>query len=462
VSGFENLDKLFNPASLAVVGASSDRHKAGGRFVKGLIDGGYKGNIYPVNPNASEILGLRNYHNVLDLPEDIDLAIVSVPAQSVPQVIAECGIRRIKFAVVHSAGFSELGDEGKALERKTLRLASAGGTRIIGPNCMGLYVPRSHINTIVFGASITEPGGVAFVGQSGWVTENVVVLGNERGLHFSKIASIGNQADLTIEDMLGYLAEDPETRVITLYVEGLKRGADFLRIAKAASKQKPVIVWKAGRSKTGARAASSHTGSLAGDSSVFDAAAAQSGIVLAHDLDDLIDLMVGFSCPVWTRGRKVAILCESGGGAVSASDTAEAFDLEVPALSAVAQKEMVERLTGVIPPFAPPRNPVDLVWGPVDNPGRLFVDCGRIMLHETNAAVMLDYQRFDENLARQIADLRDETQKPIFMVPGYVTQTRPGMAVLTGLGVPTFDTPAKAIRVLAEMVRFSLRAGDVL
>lgn len=457
MSGVKQLDRFFSPASIAIIGASGDHHKAGGRFVKGLLDGGYKGHIYPVNPNASDILGLENYKSVLDLPENIDLAIIAVPARSVPEVIAGCGIKKVKFAVVHSAGFSELGNEGKTLEKMMLRLAKSGGTRIIGPNCMGLYAPSAHINTIVYGAKLNQPGGVAFIGQSGWVTENVVVLGNERGLRFSKILSIGNQSDLTIEDMLEYLGEDKDTRVIALYVEGLKRGTDFLRIVKNVARRKPVIVWKSGRSSTGSRAASSHTGSLAGDSRVFDTVALQTGIIQVQDMDELLDFMVGFSCPVRPKGNRVAILCESGGGAVSGSDTAESLGLEIPTLSEKAQKEMVARLTGIIPPFAPPRNPVDIVWGPADNPTRLFVACGRIMLSETDAIVMLDYQKFDEDMARQIAALRDETGKPILIVPGYVTFNRPGMAILTGYGVPAFNSPAKALRVLSEMTHFTLR-----
>ncbi|OGO40162.1 MAG: hypothetical protein A2147_11095 [Chloroflexi bacterium RBG_16_57_8] len=454
----QELEKLFNPSTLAIIGASNDTRKAGGRFLKGLIDGGYKGKLCPVNPNASEVLGIKNYQSVLDLPEYIDLAILTVPVGAVRKVIAECAIERVKFAIVHAAGFSELGPEGKELEKEMLRLGAAGGTRILGPNCMGLNVPKARINTIVYGAAIHEPGRVAFIGQSGWVTENVVVLGNERGLRFSKIVSIGNQSDLTIEDIIEYLADDPDTGVIALYAEGLKRGKQFLKLVRETVKKKPVIVWKVGRSKTGARAASSHTGSLAGDSAVFDAVTEQTGLIPAHDLDELLDLMVGFSSPVYPEGKRLAILCESGGGAVSSSDTAESNGLEVPLLSVEGQGQMVQTLTGIIPPFATPRNPVDIVWGPADNPARLFVACGRIMLREMDAAVMLNYQRFDESLAAQMAALRDEMAKPIFIVPGYVTHNRPGMAVLTSKGVPAFETPARAVRVLAEVVRWVERA----
>jgi acyl-CoA synthetase (NDP forming) len=453
-----NLDRLFDPASIAVIGASGDTLKAGGRFVKGLLDGGYRGVVYPVNHSATEIMGLKCYPNVADVPAGVDLAIVAVPSNSVPAVVAECSRQRVKFIIVHSAGFAELGSRGSGLEREMLQNVRAGESRIVGPNCMGIYVPKSRINTIVYGAPIRDPGAVAFVGQSGWVTENVVVLGGERGLRFSKIASIGNQSDVTIEDMIEYLAADEETRVIALYAEGIKHGREFLRVAKDASRKKPVIVWKPGRSTIGARSAASHTGSLAGDAIVFDAVAAQAGLIQAEDLGDLLDLMVGFSCPVYPRGKRVALLCESGGGAVSGSDAAEMYGLELPTLSADAQQRLVEELTGRVPPFAPPRNPVDIVWGPADDPAGLFVACGRVMLRETDAAVMLDYQRFDETLARQMAGLQNDMGKTVFVVPGYVTMNRPGMAVLTSHGVPAFDTPQKAVRVLSKVVRYVLTA----
>jgi acyl-CoA synthetase (NDP forming) len=451
-----NLDRLFGPASIAVIGASGDTRKAGGRFIKGLLDGGYRGLIYPVNPNAAEIMGLKCYPSVTGVPAGVDLAIVAVPSNAVPAVVAECSRQKVRFIIVHSAGFAELGSKGRGLEREMLRNVLTGESRIVGPNCMGIYVPKSRINTIVYGAAIHEPGAVAFVGQSGWVTENVVVLGGERGLRFSKIVSIGNQSDVTIEDMIQYLAADEETRVIAIYAEGIKRGREFLRVVKEASRKKPVIVWKPGRSTIGARSAASHTGSLAGDAIVFDAVAAQAGMIQAEDLGDLLDLMVGFSCPVYPLGKRVALLCESGGGAVSGSDAAEMYGLELPTLSADAQKRLVEALTGRVPPFAPPRNPVDIVWGPADDPAGLFVACGRAMLRETDAAVMLDYQRFDEALARQMAGLRSEMGKTVFVVPGYVTMNRPGMAVLTSNGVPAFDSPRRALRVLSEVVRYAV------
>jgi acyl-CoA synthetase (NDP forming) len=451
------LDKLFHPDSIAIVGASNDPGKAGGRFLKGLIDTGYQGALYPINPAGGVIQGINSCRSVSEMPGDIDLAILTVPARAVPSVILECSQRKVEFAIVHSAGFSELGPEGKELEQQMLANARLGNLRIVGPNCMGVFVPQSRINTIVYGFGVWDPGHIAFIGQSGWVTENVVVLGKERGLRFSKIISIGNQSDLAIEDILEYLTEDDDTHAIAFYAEGLKRGRDFLEIVKKAAAKKPVIVWKAGRSAIGARSAASHTGSLAGNHAIFDALAIQTGMTIVRDLDDLMDMMVGFSCPVLPRGNRISVLCESGGGAVASADTADKLGLTVPTLSSASQQKLVEILTGKIPPFATPRNPVDIVWGPADNPGALFEGCGRVMLAETDSALMLDYQKFNDIFATQLARLRDEVRKPIFLVPGYVTFARSGMAVMTANGVPTFHTPARALNVLAELVRYSNR-----
>ncbi|MFC1865035.1 acetate--CoA ligase family protein [Chloroflexota bacterium] len=450
------LDRLFNPSSLAIVGASKDERKGGGRLLKGLIDGSFKGKLYPVNPVESEIMGVRNYRSVLDIPGEIDLAYVAVPAKIVPKVMAECSQKGVRFAVVHSAGFSELGTEGKELEEEMLKFARQGGTRIIGPNCMGLYSPQAGINTITSPAiPKDETGPVAFVGQSGWVTENVIEMGYERGLRFSKAVSIGNQSDLTVEDMLEYFANDPKTKVIGFYIEGFKRGREFFQLARHISRKKPIIVWKAGRSEVGVRAAASHTGSLAGNNVVFDTALLQSGIASAQNLEELIDLAIGFTCPALPTGNKLGLLMEAGGGAVSGADAAEVVGLKVPTLSAKTQQELADKLRGVIPPFSSPRNPVDLVWTPADNGADIYLGCARIMLKEVDAAIVVAYADLNDYLAKEMTALRDEMGKPIFIIPGHPSENRTGMSLLTRNGIPSFTTPDRAVKTLSAMVRYS-------
>jgi acetyltransferase len=208
-------------------------------FVSRLLNDGYKGTIYPINNKEFEIMSLKSYPSILDVPGEIDLAVIAIPAQSVSQVMAECAKKGVRFAVVHSVGFSELGAEGKELEQQMLEAARQGDVRIVGPNCMGIISPRANINTIIpYTRLPMEPGGVAFVGQSGWASQNMTQLGMERGLRFSGIISIGNQSDLTIEDFLDHFGNDPDTKVIAFYIEGLKQADRFLKLAEEISPRK--------------------------------------------------------------------------------------------------------------------------------------------------------------------------------------------------------------------------------
>ena len=451
----QELDRLFNPSSLAVIGASKDEEKSGGRFLKGLIDSGFKGKLYPVNPNESEIMGLSSYSSVRDIPGEIDLALLSLPARIVPQVIADCSQKGVKFAIVHSAGFGELGIEGKGLEEKMLEFARQGGTRIIGPNCMGIYSPEANINTILFETAADDKvGPVAFVGQSGWVTENVIQLGYERGLRFSKAVSIGNQSDLSAEDLLEYFASDSNTSIISFYIEGFKRPREFLQLAKQVSKKKPVVVWKAGRTEVGARVVASHTGSLAGNNLILEAALAQGGAAMAQNLDELIDLIVGFTCPVLPRGRKVGILVEAGGGAAAGADAALTFGLEVPILSAENQRELEDRLKDSKLPISNLKNPVDIVWDFHDD-GQVLMQCSRVILREVDALVVVTYENFNSRFVEAVTAVRDETAKPIFVAPGHYADRRDGMSLLIQNGVPSFNIPERAIKAISTTLRYS-------
>ena len=456
MSNIESLDRLFNPSSIAIIGASNDRLKSGGRFLSGLINGNFQGTVYPVNPRESDIMGLKSYPSVTGIPAEIDLAFITVPSRIVPGVIGDCSRKGVKFTVVHSAGFSELGAEGEELEQEMLKLLRQGDTRIIGPNCMGFYCPAAGINTVATAPATKEDTGpVAFVGQSGWVCENMVVTGYERGLRFSKLVSIGNQSDLTIEDMLEYFAGDSSTRVVGFYIEGIKRGKDFLRLAKQVSAKKPVIVWKTGRTEIGARAAASHTGSMSGSDVVFNAALSQSGVTVARNLEELLDLIVGFTSPLLPAGNKVGLLVEAGGGAVASADSATALGFQIPELSLQSQQALVNVLQGIIPPFSPPRNPVDIVWAPVPDQNRVYLQCSRIILKEVDALVMICYAVLNDEFAEQLAALRDEMGKPILVVPGHPSEQRDGMGILTRNGIPTFSIPERALKVLSAMVRYS-------
>jgi acyl-CoA synthetase (NDP forming) len=450
-----DLKNLFQPRSIAIVGASRDETKSGGMFVSSLLKDGYKGTIYPINRKESEIMSLKSYPSVLDIPGEIDLAVMAIPAQGVPQIMAECAQKGVRFAVVHSVGFSELGAEGKELEQQMLEAARQGDVRIVGPNCMGIVSPRANVNTIVPYARLPmEPGGVAFVGQSGWASENMTRLGNERGLRFSGIISIGNQSDLTIEDFLDYFGNDPETKVIAFYIEGLKQAGRFLKLAEEISPKKPIIVWKGGSSEFGAKAAASHTGSLAGNYALFEAASRQKGIISAQSLEELMDLAVAFSCPYLPKGNEVGLLIEAGGGAVASGDACARAGLNVSPLPEDIQQKLHEFLKDKIPPSPSLKNPVDLVWAPLSEAPFIYATCLEIMAQAVDSCLTICYAFIqDEWFLSRLESIRDQTKKPIIVVPGNSIDQRQGMHLATRQGIPAFAMPDNAVKALAALTR---------
>lgn len=452
-----SLDPLFNPSSLALIGASKDVAKAGGRLLKSLIDNGFAGRLYPVNPKEPEIMGLRSYPSILAVPGEVDVAILVTPAEMAPDIMAECAARGVKFAIIHSAGFGEMGNEGKERQVRVLEAASQGGVRIVGPNCMGLYSPRARINTIVTDVFLPpEEGSAACFGQSGWVTENFILMGHQRGLRFSQVISSGNQIDLSAEDYLEYFGADPQTKVIAAYIEGIKDGRRFLEVAKRVSREKPIIVWKPGASDAGARAVASHTGSLAGSDAIFSAVARQAGLLRVHTLEELIDLALAFSSTCLPKGNRVGLLVESGGGAAAAADACSSLGLEVPTFPEEIRGALRDFLTGTIPPSAGFANPVDLVWPPFEESPRLFLGCLEIMAPAVDCFIVIDYYPFtDEKFMKSLAALRDKLGKPITVIPGHPSLSVEGMSLYARSGLPTYPTPERAARALAALWRYS-------
>ncbi|OGN91216.1 MAG: hypothetical protein A2Z70_00265 [Chloroflexi bacterium RBG_13_48_17] len=450
-----DLKSLFQPEAVAIVGASQDELKSGGMFVSSLLKDGYKGTIYPVNRKESEIMSLKSYPSVLDVPGEIDLAIIAVPAQGVPPVMTECARKGVKFAVVHSVGFSELGTEGRELERQMVEAARSGGVRIVGPNCMGIFSPKGCINTIVPHARVPmEPGGVAFIGQSGWASENTTRLGSERGLRFSGIISIGNQSDLTVEDFLEYFGNDPETKVFAAYIEGIKQPRRFLNLAEEISPKKPIIVWKGGSSELGAKAAASHTGSLAGNYALFEAISRQKGIISAQSLEELLDLAVAFNCPYLPTGREVGLLIEAGGGAVATCDACARAGLNISPLPQRIQQQLREFLEGKIPPSPARGNPVDLVWVSFADALSVYSTCLEIMAPVVDSCLTICYAFLeDESFLSRLENIRNQNKKPIIVVPGNSIDQRQGMSLAVRRGIPAYAMPENAVRALAAMTQ---------
>ena len=347
---------MFYPKSVAVIGASADRRKFAGVFLATLLSFGYDGKIYPVNPQESDILGLKTYQAVSDIPEPVDFAVITVPAHAVPVVIKDCVTKRVKAAEILTSGFREIGEEGQKLEQEIARIA-AKRIRIIGPNCFGIYCPAGGL-TILPGADFsTESGPVAFISQSGGYAVRVPRRGQGLGIKFSKVVSYGNACDVDESDLLEYLGQDPETKIITGYIEGVKDAHRFFKLLQKVSQTKPVILWKGGITQSGARAAYSHTGSLAGAEAVWDAVFKQTGAIRVNSLEELLDTTLAFLHLGRHRGRKVAVVGGGGGITVTATDICERVGLSVPLFPLKIQR----KLAAVVPKVGTSiRNPVDV------------------------------------------------------------------------------------------------------
>ena len=454
-SGIPDLKYLFEPRSVALVGASKDEWKSGGMFINSMLKDNYAGMIYPVNPKESEIMGLKCYPNLSGIPGEIDLAILAIPSSAIIPAMEECARKCVKFAVVHAVGFSEMGAAGRDYEKRMVDIAHEGGVRIIGPNCMGIFTSRGRVNTVVpYARMPMQPGTVGFVGQSGWASETMLRLGSSRGLRFSGIISIGNQSDLTVEDLIGYWGADPNTRVIAAYVEGLKNARRFMEIAREICPHKPVIIWKGGSSEMGARSAASHTGSLAGDYDVFQAMCRQVGIIAAKGMEDVIDLAVAFNCPVLPPGRPVGLLIEAGGGAVASSDACVREGLTIPQLSQQTQDRLAAYLKDKVPSSTNRKNPVDLVWVPIGDTYGVYADCLEMVLTDVDACVMIAYGFLQiDQFRSRIVDMRDRLRKPVLYVPGNPGDQVLGMEMAVKDGIPVYIMPENAIRCLGAMVR---------
>jgi acyl-CoA synthetase (NDP forming) len=354
------LDYLFHPRSVAVVGVSGDENRpwGGGAFVRAFQTAGFRGPLYPVNPKVRQTLGLPCYPSLVDIPGPVDYVICSIPERGALQMVEDAAAKGVRAIHLFTAGFRETGeDERVQLERRVLDRARAAGIRLIGPNCMGLYCPSSGLSW--WSPFPKEPGRVAFVSQSGFHAEDLILYGALRGIRFSKVISYGNATDLDESDFLEYCAADRQTDIIALYVEGVKDGQRFLRALRAAAAAKPTVLLKGGLSAAGTRAAHSHTGSLAGSAAVWEALSRQAAVVDVKSMEELEDVLVTFLFLGKPPRRGIAIVLEGGGSSVVAADAADRVGLHLPPLPQALRAELRQFVpvagTGL-------GNPVELPW----------------------------------------------------------------------------------------------------
>jgi acetyltransferase len=448
-----SLHAFFEPASVAVIGASQDEEKVGHSVLKNMVSFGYEGDLYPINPKAKEILGLTCYPSVREVGDRIDLGVIVVPARFVPTVLADLIAKECKACVIITAGFKEIGStEGVELEKRIVGMARESGMRIVGPNCFGIINPHNGLNA-TFGRDMPGKGHMAFMSQSGALCVAVLDWALGVGIGFSKVISMGNEADLTEVDFMEALAQDEKTRVILGYIEGVQDGRRFLEAAERIGQEKPIVLIKAGGTRAGARAAASHTGSLAGSEKAFKAAFKQAGIVSATSIEELFDIAAGFAHQQVPEGPRLAIVTNAGGPAIMASDAAERLGLTLPNLA----PETVEYLRERMPPEVSLNNPVDLI-GDADveryrvASERVLEDPnidGCIFILSPQAATEVDGN------AELVGTLAEKTKKPV--LSSFMGRVSLGRAndILKDYSVPNYSYPERAVNAFRAMAEYS-------
>lgn len=350
----KNIDYLFSPRSVAVIGASNNPDKWGFGVMTRMIRKKTPFEVYPINPKEKEILGRPAYARLTDVPADVDFAVIVIPPAYTAAAMQDCVAKKVKSVLIITAGFKETGSTGAEHESEIVRIARSGGIRVVGPNCNGHFNTSSGLFTT--GEEDVKPGPVGIVSHSGNFGGYIIRQGTDKGFGFSKYVSSGNEADLTIEDYIEYLAEDVETKIICAYIEGLKDGRRFLDLAKQVTRKKPIIVLKAGRSPEGARAAMSHTASLSGSDRIHDAVFKQSGVIRVNTVDDMVDTASALIGQPLPKNNRVGIVTVGGGFGVVAADACRELGLNVPPLS----DETIARLDRILPSRWSHANPVDM------------------------------------------------------------------------------------------------------
>ena len=450
---FKQLEKFFNPGSVAVIGASHDPKKLGYIVFENFVRE-FGGRAYPVNPNTTTILGKIVYPSVKKIPDSIDLAVIVVPAPAVQKVVRECIDKKIPNAVVISGGFSETGGKGIVLEQRLKQtvVAAKGKTKVIGPNCVGVFDPRTKVDTMFLSRDrLKRPheGNIAFISQSGAVGSTVLDWLANEGIGISKFVSYGNGIDANETDFLEFFAEDKDTHVIAMYVEGMKaEGKKFLQAMKNASGRKPVVVLKAGKTEKGIKAAASHTGSLAGASRIYSASFKQSGIIEAANWEELFDFVKTFSMQSLPRGNRLAIITDGGGFGVLATDEAEHQQLQLPEPS----HALKDKLKTKMPAHVILRNPVDLTG---DADLERYVHAMEEMLgsKEYDGAVVISLMQIptlDSKVADAIVEMK-KFGKPVVVCAVGSDYTQRFVKNLESKGVPVFPTPERAVRAFATL-----------
>ena len=453
------MDAFFEPKSVAVIGASHTPGKIGYEILKNFVKGGYGGKIYPINPDTKPILGLKVYTSIGRVPGGVDLAVIATPAKFVSEIIKECVEKNVRGVVVVSGGFGEMGKEGKEIEKKLKGIIGSSKTRLMGPNCLGVYDPYSKVDTLFnprerMGRPTT--GDIGFISQSGSVGITILDHMAEERMGISKFISYENATDIDETDCIGYLGEDERTKTIVLFLEGIEDGKRFVDVAKKVSKKKPIIVMKGGKSEAGTRAVASHTGALAGSSKIYSGAFKQAGLLEADQWEELFDFTKAFFQPP-PNGKKIAIITNGGGFGVLASDASENLGLDLPELPENIKKKLRE----VVPSHVILGNPLDLTgsstteWYEAAMEACLKSDRFDGLLLIT----ILSTPQLTEDITETIIKMK-KYNKPIICCTIGGVYTLNIIRILEAEGIPVYPTPERAAKAMSALVRYHEVNGD--
>jgi len=462
-----SLEYLFNPGSIAIAGASNhaEGFSAGRIYMQVLADCGFKGKMYPVNPEGEAVNGWKGYRNIKDIPGPVDYAISAIPARYTPQFIRDCADKGVRTVHLFTAGFREIEDqEGRRLEATIAGTAAQKRTRLIGPNCMGLYCPSSGLSFALNFPKKSGPFG--FMAQSGGNSTFCVWEATSRGVHFSKAISYGNAVDLNETDFLAYLTADSSTKIIGAYIEGVKEGPRFLRVLRQAARKKPVIIYKAGVTETGSRAAASHTGAVAGSERIWKGLIKQSGVIAVQSIEEIVDAVLPFLHWSLPGGKRVAIIGMGGGNSVKAADDCARAGLVVPMLTAEVKQKLGDLFSGEAGWSF--RNPVDIV--PMTGPEMLveavqaISDCDRIdmLLIQVGFDIwpLIDQKLATETYIEGILRVLGLVRKPLAVVlHSHSTEKSRELAArahdtLRRSGIPVYPSPTRAAGAISKYLAY--------
>ena len=457
------LNRIFHPKSIAVIGASEVPGKAAERRTRSLIEGGYKGKIFLINPKREKLFNRKAYPSILDINDEVDLVMVVIPPKFISQAVKDSVKMGAKGIVIITAGLGETGEEGKKIEAEILEIANKKGARIIGPNCSGMFSASANMNLL--GVPPIKKGPLSIIAQSGNIIDSLTHYANLRGLGFSNIISAGNAIGVKFHEYFEYLNQDEDTKVILTYMEGIKEGDKLVEVAREVSKNKPIVALKVGRSKAGARAAASHTGSLAGDDAIVDAAFRQAGILRVFNVDEMFDIATCFSGLPLPKGKRVAILSEGGGDNSVAADNAEKYGLDVPIIPESTQ----EKIKPYLLKGMPASNPIDYGGTAEENPDMINKVANVLMEEDLIDSIYITgfFGGFKEIIASHVGELEEKTsnelarlvheyKKPIVVHTSFANEPIHSLEILKENGIFVTPSSDRAAFALSYMSKFSL------